>query len=143
VPNSRDFVQHALDLLAALGPVQARAMFGGHGIYHRGAMFGLLADDELFLKTDGETRERFLAAGCQPWVYVGPRGPQPTAYYRPPDPALEDPEAMLPWARLAAEAAGRAAAAKLKKATKVRAKPPAAAGGKRKARRVKRGPGAP
>jgi DNA transformation protein len=34
------------------------------------------------------------------------------SYVTPPDAALEDPEAMLPWAVLALEAAGRAAAVK-------------------------------
>ena len=82
-------------------------MFGGHGLYHRGVMFALLDDDELFLKTDAETLPRFLEAGCEPWVYVGPRGPERTSYYRPPADALEHPEAMLPWARIAVEAALR------------------------------------
>ena len=46
------------------------AMFGGHGLYARGVMFGLLDDDELFLKTDALTRARFVDAGCRPWVYT-------------------------------------------------------------------------
>ncbi len=39
---SRAFLQHALDLLGPGGPVQARSMFGGFGLFHRGAMFALL-----------------------------------------------------------------------------------------------------
>lgn len=110
--NSPTFVEHALDLLSLAGPVQARAMFGGHGVYHRGAMFGLIDDDDLFLKTDAETVRRFLDAGCEPWIYVGPRGPERSSYYRPPDDAHEDAEAMAPWAKLAIDAALRAQAAK-------------------------------
>jgi DNA transformation protein len=109
--NSPTFVDHALDLLSALGPVQARRMFGGHGLYARGVMVGLLDDDELFLKTDAESRPRFVAAGCRMWVYPGDPGAE-TSYWRPPDDAHEDPEAMLPWARLALEAALRKQAAK-------------------------------
>jgi DNA transformation protein len=111
--SSSSFVAFALDLLAPLGPVQARAMFGGHGLYARGVMFGLLDDDELFLKTDAETRERFVGAGCRMWVYPGMAE---THYYRPPDEAHEDPDAMLPWARLGLEAALRAKAAKERRA---------------------------
>jgi DNA transformation protein len=111
--NSRTFVEHALDLVGSLGPVQARAMFGGHGLYLRGVMFGLLDDDELFLKTDDETRPRFLAAECRMWVYPGMTA---TRYYRPPDAAHEDSEAMRPWARLAVDAALRAKARKDAKA---------------------------
>jgi DNA transformation protein len=102
--NAPTFVEHALDLLSLLGPVQARSMFGGHGLYARGVMFGLLDDDELFVRTDDESRPRFLAAGCRMWVYPGMKQ---TSYYRPPDEAHEDPEAMLPWARLGLEAAMR------------------------------------
>jgi len=145
MPSSTSFVTFALDLLALVGPVQARSMFGGHGVYARGVMFALLDDDELFFKTDGETRERFLAAGCRMWVYPGI--PE-THYYRPPDEAHEDPEAMLPWARLALEAALRAKAAKDEKAraaaerrTAREAKAARATAGAAPARRSPRGRG--
>jgi DNA transformation protein len=111
--NTPTFVDHALDLLSPLGPVQARRMFGGHGLYARGVMFGLLDDDELFLKTDEESRPRFVGAGCRMWVFPGAAE---TGYYRPPDEAHEEPEAMLPWARLGLEAALRKQAATAAKA---------------------------
>jgi len=110
--NSPDFVAHALDLLDLVGPVTARAMFGGHGIYARGIMFALVDDDELFLKADDPCRPRFLEAGCRPWSFPGPDGPTPGSYWRPPDEAHEDAEAMRPWAELALGAALRKAAAK-------------------------------
>jgi DNA transformation protein len=113
VPCARTFVDHALDLLSSLELVEARRMFGGYGIYVRGVMLGLLDDDELFLKTDAETRQQFLAAGCRMWVYPGTIE---THYYRPPDEAHEDAEAMAPWARLALDAALRARTAKVAKA---------------------------
>jgi DNA transformation protein and related proteins len=122
VANHPDFVNHALDLVSLLGPVQARAMFGGHGLYCRGVMFGLLDDDELFLKTDDACRPRFEAAGCRRWVYPSKDGPMETGYFRPPDAAHEDPEAMLPWSRLALDAALRKAAAKASKALRPRGK---------------------
>ncbi len=112
MPNTPTFVQHAVDLLVLVAPVQVRAMFGGHGVYAEGVMFALLDDDELFLKADDACRERFVEAGCQRWVYQSPRGPMPTSYFRPPDEAHEDPEAMLPWGRLALDAALRAQASK-------------------------------
>jgi DNA transformation protein len=118
--NSPDFVTHALDLLSLLGPVQARAMFGGHGLYARGVMFGLLDDDELFLKTDELCRAGFEEAGCRRWAYVSRTQRIETDYFRPPDGAHEDPEGMLPWAKLALEAALRKAAAKTAKAARPR-----------------------
>ncbi len=107
--NSPDFVTHAMELLSSVGPVDARAMFGGHGIYARGVMFGLLDDDELFLKTDELSRPRFVEVGCRCWVYGAMES---TSWYRPPDDAHEDPEAMLGWATLALDAALRVRAAK-------------------------------
>jgi DNA transformation protein len=76
-------------------------------------MFGLLDDDELFLKTDEATRARFVEAGCRQWLYVNKKvRMENTGYFRPPDDAHEDAEVMLPWARLALDAALRARAAK-------------------------------
>jgi DNA transformation protein len=118
MPVSKSFVAHALDLLGLAGPVQARAMFGGHGLYLRGAMFGLLDDDELFLKADDESRGAFVEAGCRQWTYPSPKGTMAMGYWRPPDAAHEDPEAMLPWARLAIGAAERAQARKAAKGTR-------------------------
>jgi DNA transformation protein len=110
--NSPDFVAHVLDLLDPVGPVTARAMFGGHGVYARGVMFALVDDDELFLKVDGEARPRFEAAGCRQWTFPAPKGPTPGGYWRPPDEAHEDSEAMRPWAEEALAAALRKAAAR-------------------------------
>lgn len=131
MPTSPEFVAFVLDLLAPVGPVQARAMFGGHGLYARGAMFGLLDDDELFLKTDERCRATFVAAGCRQWSFVSKtQRMENTSYFRPPDEAHEDADAMYPWARLALDAALRAraekarrAAARAKRSAGVRATP--------------------
>ena len=127
---SSTFADHAVDLLSGLGPVDARRMFGGYGIYARGVMFALLDDDELFLKTDDETRDRFRAAGCRMWVYGRMAE---TNYYRPPDEAHEDADAMLPWARLGLAAALRRRAAKdAAAAAKERRRPAGNVGARRK-----------
>ncbi len=103
------FAEHCLDLLAPLGPVNVRRMFGGWGFWLGGDFFALIAGDRLYLKTDEMTREAFLAAGSEPFVYHARRGDEVSvSYYSAPDGALEDPEGMRPWATLAAEAAIRA-----------------------------------
>ncbi len=112
MPESPGFVEFAVDLLSRLGPVRARAMFGGHGIYCGDLMIGLVDDDEVFLKTDELTRPAFVAAGCRCWVYEDATRRMETGYFRPPDEAHESPEDMEPWGRLALEAARRAAAEK-------------------------------
>lgn len=122
MPESPGFVAFAVELLGRVGPVRARAMFGGHGIYCGDLMIGLVDDDEVFLKTDAETRPRFEEAGCRQWVYSGGQKEMKTSYFRPPDEAHESPEDMEPWGRLALESARRAAAVKRAKTPKKKGK---------------------
>ena len=123
MPESPGFVAFAVELLSRLGPVRARAMFGGHGIYCGDLMIGLVDDDEIFLKTDPGTRPRFEEAGCRQWVFTGGGKEMKSSYFRPPDGAHESPEDMEPWGRLALEAARRAAKAKMAKGSKKKGKP--------------------
>ncbi len=119
------FTELCVELLSQLGPVRTRAMFGGRGVYLDGLFMALIDDGQLFLKADDQTRERFAAAGCLPFSYATKDGECMTmSYFRPPEEALESPPLMLPWARLAFEAALRAANAKAKKSAP--AKKPAA-----------------
>jgi len=106
--RDRRFVDRALGLLVPLGPVRARAMFGGWGIYLDDTMFALIAGEALFLKVDGDSEARFAAAGAEPFVYS--RGGESIAmsYRQAPDGSLDHPGALLPWAELALAAAKRA-----------------------------------
>lgn len=107
------FTELCVELLSPLGPVRVRRMFGGQGFYVDGLFMALIDRGQLFLKTDDTTRERFVAAGCTPFSFETKHGERVmTGYYRPPEEALESPPLMLPWARLALEAALRAANAK-------------------------------
>ncbi len=100
------------ELLAPLGYVTARRMFGGAGLYVDGLIVGLEIEGTLYLKTDDLNRERFAAAGGSPFVYAGKGKAITTSYWTAPDEAMDSPEAMRPWARLAFEASLRRAAAK-------------------------------
>ena len=123
MPESPGFVAFAVELLDPVGPVRARAMFGGHGIYCGDLMIGLVDDDELFLKTDAQTRPRFEEAGCRRWVFTGGGRTMESSYFRPPDDAHESPEEMAPWGRLALEAARRSKASKKKPKKRAGPKP--------------------
>jgi DNA transformation protein and related proteins len=123
-----EFANHCLELLGPLGTARARRMFGGHGLYVDGLFIAIIAFERLYLKADSQTRPRFEAAGCLPFVY-GAKGKAVSAgYFAVPAEAIESPAQMLPWARLALEAAVRARAAKPVAASrKTRAKPAAPA----------------
>jgi DNA transformation protein len=110
--NDPGFVDHCLELLAPLGPVRAKRMFGGHGLYIDDVFMALIAGDRLYLKVDADTRERFVDAGCEPFVYDSKRQSIAMSYWSAPPEATESPALMQPWARLAMQAALRAAALK-------------------------------
>ncbi|MFN3304937.1 MAG: TfoX/Sxy family protein [Roseateles sp.] len=115
---SDPFTDLCTELLAPLGPVRVRRMFGGRGFYVDGLFMALIADGQFYLKADDRTRERFVAAGCVPFRYATRHGERVmTGYFRAPEEALESPALMQPWARLALEAALRAANAKLRPAS--------------------------
>lgn len=103
------YVESLLDLLEPLGGVTARRMFGGYGIYKEGLMFGLVADERFYLRTDELSVEKFLERGCEPFVYEDRRGrPVQMKYYEVPESAFVNAQKMKPWALLAWEAALRA-----------------------------------
>ena len=102
------FATHIVDLLEGFGPCEAKRMFGGHGIFHQGLMFGLIADGNLYLKADDESRDRFLAEGSEAFTYYKQDKPFQLSYYLAPDDFFEDPDATLRWARLAFDCALRA-----------------------------------
>jgi DNA transformation protein len=115
-----EFAAYVVELLGSSGPVTARRMFGGHGIYRDGRMFALIANDILYLKCDEQTRPQFEAAGSEPFMYVAKGRPRmATSYWRMPDEAMESPALAAPWAKLGHEAALRKAGT----AKKARAQP--------------------
>lgn len=103
------FITHLLDLLESYENVTARAMFGGHGIYRDGRMFGLVDGGVLYLKVDAENRATFEEAGLEPFRYEMKDGRVSVmSYHRCPEEALESPARMRPWAESAMAAAARA-----------------------------------
>lgn len=85
-----------LDRLATLGDISARAMFGRHGLYWRGVIFGLPFRDRLYLKVDERSRPDFEAAGMGPFR---PNERQALKSYDEVPPVVFDaPEALRSWA---------------------------------------------
>ena len=115
LPKPSQFVEHVVETLRLLGPVEATAMFGGWGLYHRGTFFALVLDDSLYLKTDDESRAQFEAEGLLPFTFSMKSGEVTTSYYQAPGEALENPDAMAEWARRAYAAALRAPAKRKEK----------------------------
>ncbi len=131
---SKDFADYCCELLSGVGNPTAKRMFGGFAVYVEDASIAWLLDlnkdnnAKLFLKASDETRTQYEAAGCQRFVYDMKGVPKSVNYYAAPDDAMESPDAMLPWARLALRCALEAKATakpKAKKKAKTIAKPTA------------------
>ena len=58
------------DVLAFLGNVRAKAMFGGYGIYWHDSFVALIADDELFTKDNLELKAKYINLDCHPFSYA-------------------------------------------------------------------------
>lgn len=119
------FIDYLHELLDPLGRIGVRRMFGGHGLYCDGRFFAIVIESRLYLKVDAQSRAAFEAAGCSPFVYMGRGRPVEMSYWNVPEAAMDSAEDMRPWARLALDAAQRAAEAKpekrpVAKATKLR-----------------------
>lgn len=112
MPAQDPFVDYLLELLAGLPGVTARRMFGGHGLFRDGLMFGLVSDEALYLKVDAESMGDFTARGLGPFVYEKNGKPMPMSYYQAPDEALDNPDEMAAWAEKAFAAAVRAQTSK-------------------------------
>lgn len=102
------FLEFILEILRSWRPVTARRMFGGHGIYHEGVMFALVADGQLYLKVDDESRGDFVAAGLGPFVYEAKGRRVALSYHRAPETMLDEPELAREWADRGWQAALRA-----------------------------------
>jgi DNA transformation protein len=107
-----EFVEFVLELLAPLGNVRARAMFGGYGIYRGEIMFAIIVDDQLYFKADSVSRQTYTARGLAPFTYVARGKTQTLQYYEAPPEVFEEPETMQAWAK---QAIGTALNAKRRK----------------------------
>lgn len=107
---SKDFADYCCELLSGVGTPVAKRMFGGWAVYVDGVSIAWLIDlspqgtgnnAKLYLKASDATRAQYEAAGCLRFTYDAKGVEKSVNYYAAPDDAMESPDAMLPWARLA------------------------------------------
>ena len=102
-----EFVDYLTEVFQQFGSVRTRRMFGGYGVYHDDLMFGLVADDMLYLKADEQSAKLFSDKGLDQFEYVKNGKPMKMSYYAAPEEIFDDPEVATVWARHAYEAALR------------------------------------
>lgn len=112
MPIEDEFVSYLEEFLQNIGPVRAKRMFGGYGLFLDGLMFALIADDTLYFKVDDENRPDFESLGLEAFSYEKKGKPFKLSYYQCPEEAIENQRMITEWGNKAYAAALRAAAKK-------------------------------
>lgn len=121
MPVTDAFRAFAIELFQGLGPVSTKRMFSGLGLYIDDAMFGLVIDDVIYLKTDEALAAEFRAAGSSCFSYETKTGTRTlTSYYELPENAFDSPQEALEWARKSLIPARAAALRRIAKKAKHR-----------------------
>lgn len=102
-----EFIRYLCDQLRGWGPIQVRRMFGGHGVFRGGVMFGLIHAETLYLRSDAATRDDFAALGMKPFSYRRSGKHVALGYHQAPADALDDCDLLAEWADKAYAAALR------------------------------------
>ena len=90
-----------------MGPVRARPMFGGHGLYLDDLMFALLDGGAMWLKGDDLNRGLYLDGGGRAFTYRRQGKDIAMSYYSVPDEVWLDRDTLISWAESALAAAKR------------------------------------
>lgn len=102
-----EFVEYLTEVFESFGPITAKRMFGGYGIYHDGLIFGIVADDVLYLKADDASAESFTERDLPMFEYTKQGKRMQISYYAAPEEIFDDPDEARSWATLAYEASLR------------------------------------
>ncbi len=97
--QSQDSIKKAQLLIAKLSGIShisSKRMFGGHGIFHNGRMFGMVdSKGQAFLKTDATNKSEFEKKGAQQHSRM--------PYFGIPKDVWNQPEELLKWAHKSIE----------------------------------------
>ena len=107
---SDSFASFLREQLAPIGQVTLRRMFGKTGVFCDGLMFGMVTEDELYLRVDEHNQAKFEEARSSPPLTYDKQGRTIIlSFWRAPDRLLDDTDELVAWARCAMGAAHRVA----------------------------------
>ena len=108
---SDNFAEFLREQLAPLGRITTRRMFGKTGVFCNGLMLGMVTDDTLYFRVDGQNRAVFKEAESFPALNYEKQGRSiDLSFWRAPDRLFDEPDELLAWGRAALAAARRVAA---------------------------------
>ncbi len=116
---SKSFAEFLREQLTPMGRLTMRRMFGKTGVFCNGLMFGMIADDVLFVRVDEHNKAVFKEAGSTPPLNYEKQGRTiDLAFWRVPERLLDEPAELVTWARAALAAARRVAVRRGRTASK-------------------------
>jgi DNA transformation protein len=104
MPVSPDYRAFVLEQLEPAGPIVAKNMFGGIGLYSSKYFFAIVSNDTLYFKVDDANRPDYVANGMSPFQPFKNK-PAMLQYYEVPIHVIEDRPQLEAWARKAIDAA--------------------------------------
>ncbi|WP_087018802.1 TfoX/Sxy family DNA transformation protein [Thaumasiovibrio subtropicus] len=72
-----DFLQY----LESFGDFDQRSMFGGTGLFDKGAMFAIMTDDALYMRGGEVLNDRYVGLGCEKYIHVKRSSTAEVNYY--------------------------------------------------------------
>ena len=99
-----EFSDNLHEVFDRFGRIAVRRMFGGHGVFHDGRMFGLVAQERLYLKADAQSVALFEALRLPAFEYLRKGNVARLGYYEAPAEVFEDRDEAARWARIAWDA---------------------------------------
>ena len=102
------FIDFVTDQLSEIENITSRRMFGGYGLYRNGLIFAIIADEELYFKSDDISLAQFENLGTKPFTYERDGKKYSMKYWKIPFDILEDKEELEKWCDLSYDVAIRA-----------------------------------
>jgi DNA transformation protein and related proteins len=122
--SSDTFAEFLRELLAPLGRVTMRRMFGKTGVFCDGVMLGMVTDNTLYFRVDDHNRAAFKEAESFPPLNYEKKGCTiDLSFWRAPERLFDEPDELVIWARAALAAARRVAARRERTAGRRKSKP--------------------
>jgi DNA transformation protein len=97
--GDRNIAQGTADRLVAMGPVVAKHMFGGYGLFLDGTMFGLVWRGTVYFKVGDANRADYAKAQSRPFAYLRGDETVEMSYSTVPKKVMSDSEALADWAK--------------------------------------------
>ncbi len=114
--TSNGFSEFLREVLAPLGRITTRRMFGATGIFCDGLMFGIVSDETLYFRVDDGNRTTFREAAAAPALSYERKGRIIDLPFWPaPERLLDEPDELAAWGRAALGAARRVTAGRKRK----------------------------